>query len=69
MPNDERTSGKTGSKRLILRRETLKTLAPASLGEVRSGLFFFSGFCTRLCETVTAPDTEDGPLCRPAAHF
>jgi hypothetical protein len=59
MPNNERASGKTGSKKLILRREALKTLAPVKLDEVRAGYF------TQLCEIVTAPDSWDGPWCRP----
>jgi hypothetical protein len=54
-------TGKISAKKLVLSRETLKTLAPGDLSDVRGGLFFH----TLACIIVTAPETLDGPECRP----
>jgi hypothetical protein len=53
---------KTGAKKLVLSRETLRTLAPSHLDKVQGGLFFHF---TVLCIIVTAPETFDGPECQP----
>lgn len=51
------------AKRLVLNRETLRTLAPRSLSEVHGGLFI--PHMTFACIIVTEPETYDGPQCRP----
>ncbi len=62
MQNTSKLFGKIGAKKLVLSRETLRTLAPADLVDVRGGL-------TSLCIIVTQPETYDGPECRPHAAF
>jgi hypothetical protein len=48
------------SKKLVLSRETLKTLSSHELSDVRAGT------ATSRCIIVTEPETYDGPQCRPA---
>jgi len=48
------------SKKLVLSRETLKTLTSDELSDVRAGT------ATSRCIIVTEPETYDGPQCRPA---
>jgi len=55
-------TAKNGAKKLVLHRETLKTLAPSSLSEVHGGIFLHF---TLVCIIVTAPETFDGPECMP----
>jgi hypothetical protein len=54
-------------KKLVLSRETLRTVAPSHLGEIGAGLFFWHpiSFGSVCCETVTGPDTGDGLFCQP----
>ena len=51
------------AKKLVLNRETLRTLAPRFLSEVHGGLFILH--MSLACIIVTEPETYDGPQCRP----
>jgi hypothetical protein len=55
-----------GAKKLLLSRETLRTLTPSNLGEVRGGISYLGSL---MCEIVTAPETFDGPQCMPGSHI
>lgn len=61
----ENKKGKFSTKKLVLSRETLKTLAPGDLSDVRGGLIIR----TFVCIIITAPETLDGPECMPWTRF
>ena len=52
--NNTKSVAKMGARKLVLSRETLRTLASGDLSGIRGGLFYGTQFCgTLACTIVT----------------